>query len=35
MLLNKEKIENVAIYGIFAAFFIIMLVIMHPAWFGS
>ncbi len=33
MPLNKEKIERVLPWVIFAAFFIIMLAVMHPTWF--
>jgi len=32
MPLDKRRIKNAMVWGIFAAFFIIMLVIMHPTW---
>lgn len=35
MSLDKRRIKNVIVLGIFAAFFIIMLVIMHPTWLWS
>ncbi len=35
MPLVKKGIKNVIVWVIFAAFLIIMLVIMHPAWWGS
>jgi len=35
MTLDKNKIKNVAVWALFAAFFIIMLAIMHPTRLGS
>lgn len=35
MSLGKKGIKNMVVWMIFAAFFIIMLVIMHPIWWGS
>ncbi len=35
MSLDKKKIKNVVVWVIFAAFFIVMLAIMHTTWWRS
>lgn len=34
MPLDKDSIKKIVMWSVFAVFFIIMLIIMHPAWWG-